>query len=621
MELVKCDHAAHIIESLKYGILSEDIDRKIISANSEFINILNIPLKRENLIGLDCTLLADQVKYLYKNQNYFLNFINSCIENKKTINAEFELTNNRFVDITYIPYIHENQFLGHNWCFNDVTEETKNKKALKEKDSFYKNILNFIPADIAVFDADHKYLFINEYAIKDNNLREWLIGKTDFDYCNYRNINNDLAIFRKEQFNIAKTKKAAHSWEDRKINNEGETEVILRVLNPFLNESNNVEMVIGYGLDITKSKSNELHILREATKNKILLDNLKQTIFELTSDGKTISLNPAWLKLSGKTIKTSLDIDFVQFILEEEKQNIFIEYLTNSSKKELNLKFTLPTELINKVIKGFFSKTFDENNNVNSIWGTLIDETEKDNYQNNLINLVKKEQELNELKTRFVHMVSHEVRTPLAGILSSIELLEILNTTIPKKLKDNNYRHFSRIKSQILRISDLMNNVLLLGKIESGNFKANIEETDIIDKINTLLNENFNFDSESKIKFIYTGNPYFVLLDWKLIYHVIVNLLSNSIKYTKSSKKPEIHANFETKDFKLSIKDYGIGIPEKEIQNLFNPFSRASNVENISGTGLGLILVKSLVELNNGKIDIISKENVGSTFTITFNNE
>jgi PAS domain S-box-containing protein len=615
--LIENNQSEYVLQLIPYGVLLEDCNRKLLSVNNEFLHIFNITESPAELIGLDCELLTEDSKKYFADEDQFSAFITDCIANKRRNRTNFELINNRFVELTYIPYFKDNVFSGHNWCYNNITERIENKIESNNKDSFYNNIINFIPAEIAVFNVYHQYLFLNKTAIKDDALREWMIGKTDYDYCEFSGINHDIAVFRQQQFKVVTETKKIHFWEDQKLNKEGEVQTILRVLNPYLNSENDIEFIVGYGLDISETKNKDKEIIIEAKKNKRLLDNLNEVVFETDESGTITNLNNAWIKLSGNKIESIIGKSILSLIDDKNEKTKLNNFIVDENQHEISLKFIIQKTANQKWVEGYLAKVYDKNNNLTAFWGTIIDITEREKYNNTLLEHVKKEKELNELKTRFVHMVSHEVRTPMAGILSSIELLEIMNVNIPNQLKENNYKHFDRIKSQISRISDLMNNVLLLGKIESGKVEISIQQVDIIDKIADLLQENFNFKNNKKIEFNYTGEPYFIGVDWKLIYHVMINLISNAYKYSKSDNPIEIHLTFEDTQLKIAVKDYGIGIPESEITQLFNPFNRASNVGNISGTGLGLILVKNLIELHDGKIEVISKENIGSTFLLT----
>ncbi|MBC7473660.1 MAG: PAS domain-containing protein [Candidatus Sericytochromatia bacterium] len=610
------NQSSFILKNLPFGILLEDIDRKIISVNMEFINLFNIPAAPSELVGLDCTSMAESAKNQFVDSPIFMNFINKCIKAKIRDTQKFEIINDRHVELIYIPYIINGEFAGHNWIYNNITDDIRNKKLIATNEQFYKNILDYIPADIVVFDVHHNYVFINKMAIKDDKLRAWMVGKTDYDYCKFRNVDIEIAYFREEQHLKVLNSKKIHSWQDTKTKKNGETETILRILNPFLNSKKDLKFIVGYGLDITEINKKDKKITEEANRNKQLLSNLKDVVFEANEKGNFTMMNTAWRSLTDLTEKETLSKHISSFFLENEAKKEFKNYLSNNNQIDLSIKLKLKTNNSYQYVKAFFSKIHDNNTKLESIWGTFSDITEEYKKEIILLEIVKKEKEINQLKTGFIQMVSHEVRTPLAGILSSVELLEIINLNTSKVLIDKNKKHYQSIISQIIRIGDLMSNVLLLGKVETGNVNIDLKKIDLVKKITDLLEEDFSLENAPKIKFKVVGKPFPVALDWKLFVHVIINLLSNAIKYSKHLNQPELVIYFEEMNVKIIVKDYGIGIPKKDIPKLFQSFSRASNVGNISGSGIGLILVKHMTELHNGTITVESKENHGSIFTI-----
>jgi PAS domain S-box-containing protein len=137
---------------------------------------------------------------------------------------------------------------------SDVTERKQIARELAKQKSFYEKILNTIPMDIAVFDADHKYLFLNAFAIKNEVYRNYIIGKDDFEYAAFRNRDNSVPLERRGQFLKAKTTRRVVTWEDQAINPEGNAITHLRRFFPAYNENENLDFVIGYGIDITERK-------------------------------------------------------------------------------------------------------------------------------------------------------------------------------------------------------------------------------------------------------------------------------------------------------------------------------------------------------------------------------
>ena len=216
----------------------------------------------------------------------------------------------------------------------------------------------------------------------------------------------------------------------------------------------------------------------------------------------------------------------------------------------------------------------------------------------------------------------HQFRTPLAIIQSNAELIEMLNKTGVKQEPEKYTTVTSRITTAISKMTELIDDVLTIGKLTSGKVSCNPKEIDLIDFCGKMVEE-FNavqLDGRN-IDFVYSGDIYQPYLDSKLLEHSLSNLISNAFKYSVGNEKPELSINFKPKELVISIKDYGVGIPENERKHLFEPFFRAENVSEIQGTGLGLSIAKEYVEVNKGNIVVKSTLGKGSTFEITFPKE
>jgi signal transduction histidine kinase len=187
-----------------------------------------------------------------------------------------------------------------------------------------------------------------------------------------------------------------------------------------------------------------------------------------------------------------------------------------------------------------------------------------------------------------------------------------------EKIESERYKKVSgRIIEAIANMTGLMDDVLILGKITAGKVQYNPEELDLVEFCKKLGKE-FNDvkTEESHLNFVIKGEPYNVALDPKLLTHSLSNLISNALKYSVNKKNPDLTIHFKPNEFIISIKDYGIGIPEDEMPQLFQPFFRANNVLEIKGTGLGLSIAKEYVEINKGTLTVSKKEKIGSRFEI-----
>jgi len=171
-------------------------------------------------------------------------------------------------------------------------------------------------------------------------------------------------------------------------------------------------------------------------------------------------------------------------------------------------------------------------------------------------------------------------------------------------------------------MTDLMDEVLVLGKLTSGNVHYKPEDLDLVEFSNVLIQQFNSIQKDGRtLDIIIKSVPYTVWLDPKLLGHALTNLISNAFKYSVGKENPELCIHFKPTEVVLSIKDYGLGIPEEEQLHLFEPFFRAVNVTEIQGTGLGLSIAKEYVEVNKGQITATSVLGEGSCFAITFKRE
>jgi signal transduction histidine kinase len=230
---------------------------------------------------------------------------------------------------------------------------------------------------------------------------------------------------------------------------------------------------------------------------------------------------------------------------------------------------------------------------------------------------LKKEKHAGEMKSHFVSVTSHQFRTPLAIIQSNAQLINMILAKSDLPLKDKIEPSTLRINKEIKRMTELMDDVLLQGKITSGNVDIEPTEVDIHVLIKKIADQYNELQKDNrKLSVTVSGNNIKLNLDVNMIQHAFSNLISNAFKYSEK-KNPEVIIEFAEKVAVIMVQDYGIGIPKTEIKNLFQPFYRALNVQAMQGTGLGLSIAKDYVELNGGTIEVESEVNVGTQFMIT----
>ncbi len=236
-----------------------------------------------------------------------------------------------------------------------------------------------------------------------------------------------------------------------------------------------------------------------------------------------------------------------------------------------------------------------------------LEKTKKD-----LHNALDKEKELSELKSRFVSMASHEFRTPLTTMMSSLSLISKYGE---QHEMEKHGKHVGKIKNSINNLTDILNDFLSVSKLEEGKIVSMPEEMDLKAFTGEVISEmKLMCNTGQHIEFQFTGKE-LVLLDKKLMKNILFNLISNAIKFSPEGGKIGLNID-SAKNIKIIVADSGIGISKEDQKHLFERFFRAQNATNIQGTGLGLNIVAKYLELMNGKIDLKSEENKGTTFTI-----
>jgi PAS domain S-box-containing protein len=224
------------------------------------------------------------------------------------------------------------------------------------------------------------------------------------------------------------------------------------------------------------------------------------------------------------------------------------------------------------------------------------------------------ERELKELKSRFISMVSHQFRTPLSVISTTSYLLQNYNDKLPPEKREE---YFSKIRAQIDRLDELIENILTISQKEENLLLFVPQQLDLETFVRDLTAE-MQLTSEllHKLKFSAAGDFSVTWVDEKLLRHILMNLLSNAIKYSPNGGEVLVKLERQGDEAILQITDSGIGIPLDDQKHLFEPFHRGTNVAGIKGSGLGLKIVKDFVDLHGGTITCVSEQDKGTTFTL-----
>lgn len=608
-----------ILKSLDSAVLVETKERTIALVNEAFCDIFSVPVPPEMMIGADCSQSAEQTKHLFADPEQFVIRILEILEHKVPVRDEvLHLADGRVLSRTYMPIHIDDQYEGHLWKYDDITTRFESDRKIAQQKEFYEKILNEIPADIAIFSPEHKYLFINRFGIKNEVVRNWIINKDDYDYCEYRGKDISIAHERRRTFNTVIQTKNSISFTDEIINAEGDKTYVLRIFYPYVNDNNEVEFVIGYGIDLTQQKRHELQLEQQQYEQRELLEVMTDGIFRCDNDLNINFYNKAFVSLSG--IDTQAKPVKIYEIIHEASHDELkqkLDTLVHTGQRQqaivkLAAQNTIDKETYVDLVIGNMDNHYSGEH---FIGGRISDITETVFRERNLEQHVKEEKDLNDLKTRFIRITSHELRTPLAVILANTELMGMVKGDNAEAMRA---KMLSRITNEVDRMTQILNELLLASKMENGEVEFDPRPGNMAALLRALKHELYDPYFDGRVLELHVPDtPPMWDFDEKLLRHILVNLINNAFKY--STGKPVPRVTMLVKDDKLiiAVKDEGIGIPAEEIKNLSRSFFRASNVGTVAGTGLGLMIVSYMVGLHKGTLSIDSKVNEGSTFTIS----
>lgn len=308
-----------------------------------------------------------------------------------------------------------------------------------------------------------------------------------------------------------------------------------------------------------------------------------------------------------------VEISLTHFELNGRRQIVsFVNDITSRKKAEQDL-LRLTEELETKVNERTkeLSDALLELSHTNE--GLQQEMEQRKKVEAQIREMLEREKELGELKSRFVSMASHEFRTPLGGILSSASLIAKYTTTEDQPKRE---KHVLTIKKMVKNLTNILNDFLSLDKLEQGKISSAPVQFDL-NKLIQELAEDLRETSDKNLQIHVPGDAEIsIIQDKEMVRNVLINLFTNAIKYSSSEAIVSIRTFVIGSEVKIEIEDNGMGIPEADQKHLFERFFRAKNVINLQGTGLGLNIVKRYLDLMGGSITFKSVENKGTTFTV-----
>jgi len=464
-------------------------------------------------------------------------------------------------------------------------------------------VTNNISDEITMFDLTGRYSYASPSAVHNR-------GYKDFEEMQKTNA---LDLYSsKEEVNaiLNKLKKEGIiNWEGKFKQCNGIFKWYEATAKLIKDNITGKEYIVAISRNISDRKKHEkqLELITTNTSDEITMYNL---------NGEYLFASPSAIKNRGykdfeELKKTNVFSKFkqgvVEKLLEEMRHNEFVNFEGLFKVNHDEFKWY---EATSKLVT-------DENDNQYIISVSRNIEQRKKYEEYMELNL-KKEQELNQLKSNFISTSSHEFKTPMAIIKNAVEIL--MSSELVKTKNGLNpffEKYLSRIDNEVDRVVSLMNDTLLLEKAHNNSLMLHKKETDITFLLLQIAEKYNSLNNNRKVMINSHKRTQKAIIDPDLMEHVFDNLISNAFKYSEGKKSPEVIINYTDKTAEIIIIDYGMGIPPDALQKLSTPFFRANNTSGVQGTGMGLSIVKKILDLHSADLSLESVLNEGTKVTVT----
>ena len=486
---------------------------------------------------------------------------------------------------------------------------------------FFEEILNKIPAEIILADKDYRYLYANPSAIPDMDLREWMIGRTNEEFCQHAGRSEVTARARRQVFAKALRTHQMIEWGEETRDETGAIQHILQQVYPVLDEKGEVQCVIIYAIRITESKEFEEQIRRSEKRYRDLFNYTQALICTHDMTGRLLAINPEVSRVLGYTEEEMIGRKIQDFIPNEHKKRFEVEYIDaiRNNTNAVSGVFCALSKNKDKIYLLYKNYRMEEAGLEPYVIGFSQDITERIKMEKELRFAKERTDEGARAKESFLAHMSHEIRTPMSGIMGIASLLR-------KTKLDNQQRNYLQlIQEGASSLLVIVNDILDLEKIIAGKLQLEKIAFKIVDKIATTI-QSFIYKAEEKelglvfqnsipADMVVKGDPY-------RLSQVLNNILNNALKFTNAGHitiaTGVSERNGDWVVIEVTISDTGIGISQDRIRTIFEPFEQAdaATSRKYGGTGLGLTISKNMIEMQDGELLVRSEEGKGSVFTI-----
>ncbi len=497
----------------------------------------------------------------------------------------------------------------------EIADRQLVEEQLRQSQEMLQLIMDNIPQSVFWKDTTSVYLGCNRNFAQIIGLDspEDILGKTDYDLVRNQ---KEAEYYCECDARVMETNVPEYHVVSLHVRKDGKEVWLETTRVPLHDLEGNVMGILGTFEDISSRKQAEESLrLRDraiaASSNGIIITDVTMP------NSPIIYVNKAFEQITGYSVEEVLGKD-CRFLQNDDNNQPSLIELRNAITQGKSCTVVLRNYRKDGSLfwnELSISPVHDFDGNLTHYISIQTDITERKQLEEELKNALQKEKELNDLKSRFIAMTSHEFRTPLSTILSSAELLQHYRH---KWTQEKQLSHLQRIQNAVHHMTEMLDNVLLIGRAESGKLDLDLEEFDLIEYCQYIVEESeLNIKNQHNINFNSQNESIQCCMDKKLLKHILNNLLSNAIKYSSEGNLIQLSLQLEAGQAIFELQDYGIGIPpEEDLPHIFESFHRGTNVGHIQGSGLGLAIVKRCIDSHKGDITVTSQVGAGTTFTV-----
>lgn len=491
----------------------------------------------------------------------------------------------------------------------NVTERIEAQRRLKESEEKYKLITENSNDIVSLMDLSANYTFISP-SIKEimGYDQEEVVGKNVMDFLHP----DDIPAIMAQMQESLKQRIKSTTMTFRYRHKNGHFRWLQVNGGVILNEEEQPIYFRANKVDVTEKLANEQKLREQEEKYKLVSENSGDVIGLHKINADFVFISPSCFQLVGYTEEELIQINPLVIIKEQYRSEIrsVLTKITETGAKDVKISFEIQHKNKNWIwVETSLSAVVTNNGDVTLLQSSTRDISER-------IKALEKERQLSRLKSSFISMASHEFRTPLTTIQSSNELISMHLDSGDVPIDQRMFKHVSRIRIELNRLNSLLKDVFTLGRLDVGKTNLSKDFTSLKYIVKQVIIESLVAYKGRKVNLKIEGEERQLQLDSQLISHALSNLIVNALKYSEGQPDPLVTIRYKAKTVDIFVKDYGIGIPEKDQNQLFESFSRASNVGDIEGTGLGLVIVKQFIEMHGGRISYSSRIGKGSEFKI-----